>query len=160
MNDYPAQPRYSSVRFDTAPQKRRAGVTRGALTSAERIRCIQANRLRDSRHAQRKELLMGERNELSVAREIAAKAKLRREAITKAWDAAAKENPEAKLKLKITKEGKTTIQRRLKGKMMPSIVVGNGFTLYELAVLILALCSLAITCGLVYAAFHFITKFW
>lgn len=123
MNDYPAQPRYSSVRFDTAPQKRRAGVTRGALTSAERIRCIQANKFRDARHAQRKELLIGERKELSAAREIATKAKQRREAIDKAWNAAQQETPEAKLKLKITKEGKVTIQRRIKGKMMPSIVV-------------------------------------
>lgn len=148
------------LRGGTAPKIAKSGVTHGALTSAQRVRNILNAKIRRERKGVEAEILGETRREIEQAKERRQRIQLERRAIDQAVNESILEFPAASMKIKRDKSGAPFIQRRYKGKFLPSVKVAAGFTLTEVAAVLVMLFSALLVGGLFYVAFHFISKYW
>jgi hypothetical protein len=149
------------LRGGTAPKIAKSGVVKGALTSAQRVRNILADRIKRERRANAAEILAAQRQEIAAAKETRQRIKLERAAVDQAVKQSIVEFPDAKMKIKRDKNGVPFIQRRQKGKFLPSVKVAAGFTLAEVVIVIGVLLLNVVFFGtIIWVAAHFIMKFW
>lgn len=148
------------LRGGTAPKIARSGVSHGVLTRAERIRNIERERIRRERRGKAAELLADARKEIAASKQQREKVKQERAAIDQAIQQSVQEFPAASMKIKRDKNGAPFVQRRFKGKFLPSVKVEPGFTLTELLVCLIGVVGVTLTIGLIFVAIHFVSKFW
>lgn len=111
------------LRGGTAPKIAKSGVKRGALTSAQRIRNILDEKAARENRAIAAEVINGERRRIAEERESRERIKLERAAIDQAVNQSVLEFPAATIKIRRDKKGAPFIQRRYKGKFLPSVKV-------------------------------------
>lgn len=111
------------LRGGTAPKIAKSGVTHGALTSAQRIRNIQNEKIQRERRANAAEIIGEVRREISESRNLRNKAKVIRRAVDQAVNESILEFPAATLKIKRDKQGNVIVQRRVKGKFIAPVKI-------------------------------------